>query len=218
MSYDRSIAGFAAFVLGAGLLAAPVSFAASVAGDQFTVSVTEASVPLAGSLSGIAGSAAFPDVSVTFPSGSFFDVDWADGDTFVLDWRSEERASPTSPTSPLTNLKIAVTGLNFAESGSPVDISGVKQVDVSPGLDFPNVLSSTANSVTILYPNLDAFQAADGSTLTLDVSTSASGAGSGGGGGVSVIPVPAALPLFASGLALMGFLGSAARRKSHPKT
>ncbi|MCW5698973.1 MAG: hypothetical protein KIT00_03940 [Rhodospirillales bacterium] len=208
-------------VLATGVLAAPAVHAASVIGDAFTVTVTESSVPLSGSLSGTAGSGGgiFADVSVNFASGSFFDVFWTDGDTFVLDWRSEERATPSSPTSPLKNLKVALTGLDFTESGSPTSINSVKQVDVSPGLDFPNKVSFTANSVTVLYPDLTSNEAADGSTITFDVGTgSGVSPGSGKGNGVSVVPVPAALPLFASGLALMGCVGARSSRKRAANT
>lgn len=102
---------------------------------------------------------------------------------------------------------------------SPTSINSVKQVDVSPGLDFPNKVSFTANSVTVLYPDLTSNEAADGSTITFDVGTgSGVSPGSGKGNGVSVVPVPAALPLFASGLALMGCVGARSSRKRAANT
>lgn len=185
--------------MGIALLSAPASFAASVEGDEFTVTVTETQNPYSGSNSGIAGSAAVPDVLVE-PDISLFEVEWIDGDTFELDWYSNQNVPQT--------LTIALTDLNFMEGGSPVDIAGVTKAYVTPGFDWDKNVSFTANSITIEYPFLDFVespdggfgnQAADGETVRYDVST---------------VPVPAALPLLASGLGIMGLVAARRRRKA----
>jgi hypothetical protein len=155
---------FSALILVTGLLTASLSFASSVTGDNFTVEVSEELVPLAGSESGVAGSAG-GDVGV-YPGNAQFEVDWIDGDTFKIDWFSGEGSD-------LQNLTITLKDLDFVHNGNPVDITGVTPLPLSQ-FDWPKDVSFTANSITIVYPNLSNFEAGDGSIPSFDVITDVS--------------------------------------------
>lgn len=179
-----------ALMLAAGLLTAPYSFAASITGDNFTVTVSEGSSFISATGSGVAGA---PGVDVAlFPSSSIFNVDWIDGNTFQIDWFSGENAF-------LQNLTIALTDLNFTHLGLPDDIVGVTPLPLAD-FDWPKTVSFTANSITVVYPDLTNIQAADGSRPSFDVITK------------TVVPIPATLPLLAMGLGVLGFAAAKRRR------
>jgi hypothetical protein len=179
-----------ALILAAGLLTAPFSFAASITGDNFTVTVSEDFGLLSETGSGVAGSFGV-DVAL-FPSSSTFNVDWIDADTFQIDWYSGEGSD-------LQNLTIALTDLNFFDIGLPVNIIGVTPLPLGE-FDWPKVVSFTANSITVVYPSLTNFEAGDGSRPSFDVLTE------------TIVPIPATLPLLATGLGILGFFAAHRRR------
>jgi hypothetical protein len=195
-NYARFV--FLASILLATFMVAPVCFASSITGDTFTVTVSEDFVLPTESGSGVAGSPGI-DVSVQ-PSFSVFDVDWLDEDTFNLDFFSGEGSD-------LENLTIALTGLDFVENGMPVDIIGVTPLPLRE-FDWPKDVFFTANSITIVYPFLDPFEAGDGSQPSFDVMTTAAPA----------VPEPATLSLIASGFGLLGFIAALGKRKRNLKT
>jgi hypothetical protein len=179
-----------ALILAAGLLTAPCSFAASITGDNFTVTVSEDFALPTVTGSGVAGSIGV-DVALS-PNFSVFKVDWIDDDTFQIDWFSGESSN-------LQNLTIALTDLNFIHLGLPVDIIGVTPLPPS-NFNWAKDVFFTANSITVVYPSLTNIEAADGSRPSFDVLTK------------TVVPIPVTLPLLATGLGMLGFAAAKRRR------
>lgn len=142
-NYARHV--FSATILIAGLFTASLSVASTILGDNFTVTVSEESVPLSGSDSGVAGSVG-KDINC-FSCGVSISVDWIDGDTFKLDFYSGEATD-------LQNLQITLADLDFVHNGVPVDIIGVTALPLND-FNWAKDVSFTANSITIGYQYLD---------------------------------------------------------------
>lgn len=172
-----------ALALGAlGFFTAMDARAGVITGDSFDLTVTENGIEL-DQQSGIAG-AMGPDIDSN--ALSQLTIDWLDGNTVELDFFGS---------SPLTNLVIELSDLDFNTAGVDEDIIGLNIVSALFG--FTVDLAFTASTITIAFPALDTIMAADGEILVIQVLTAPSAP-------TAEVPLPAGIWLFLSGLGALG--------------
>ena len=151
-------------VCAAALFVGNVAQAGSITGDGFTVTLSEGGSSL-GTAEGIAGASGDDAVLDAFLDDANISgiINWTDEDTFELDFFGSgvQRF--------LVDLTWSLTDLDFMDAGSPVDIIGVTEVRHEFGWSYN--LDFDANSITIVYPDLSVFEAADGEIISFDVLT-----------------------------------------------
>lgn len=126
--------------------------------DTFTVDISEGGQPR-DSDSGVAGA---PGRDIDMDAFVDCNIEWLDGNTFELDFFS-------SLNSTLNGLTFVLDDLDFQANEMLQSITAVTELESEFDQDY--MLTFDDNTITIVFPLLDNFQAADGEIITFRVST-----------------------------------------------